>query len=177
MQTENPDGISASPCDNQILRWHAVIFGPDETLWEGGMFKLEFIFDEQYPNKAPKVKFVNEIFHPNVYADGSICLDILQKLWSPIYDVMAVLTSIRSLLADPNPKSPANAEAAKLFVEDKREYARRVQLVVQKSWQGLDGLDESDSESSSDDSDSSDDDDDDDAKGKQRVASSSSSSK
>lgn len=30
-----------------------------------------------------------------VYADGSICLDILQNQWSPIYDVAAVLTSIQ----------------------------------------------------------------------------------
>ena len=32
-----------------------------------------------------------------------------------MYDVWAILTSIRSLLNDPNPNSPANSEAAKLF--------------------------------------------------------------
>lgn len=46
-----------------------------------------------------------------VYADGGICLDILQNQWSPIYDVSAILTSIQSLLSDPNPNSPANSEA------------------------------------------------------------------
>ena len=30
-----------------------------------------------------------------VYADGSICLDILQNRWSPTYDVAAILTSIQ----------------------------------------------------------------------------------
>ena len=30
-----------------------------------------------------------------VYADGSICLDILQNKWSPTYDVSAILTSIQ----------------------------------------------------------------------------------
>ena len=30
-----------------------------------------------------------------VYADGSICLDILQNRWSPTYDVSAILTSIQ----------------------------------------------------------------------------------
>ncbi|KAI3810966.1 hypothetical protein L1987_20668 [Smallanthus sonchifolius] len=42
-----------------------------------------------------------------VYADGSICLDILQNQWSPIYDVPAILTSIQSLFCDLNPNSPA----------------------------------------------------------------------
>ena len=60
------------------------------------------------------------MYHPNVYADGGICLDILQKAWSPIYDVAAVLTSVQSLLSDPNPDSPANAEAARLYGENRR---------------------------------------------------------
>lgn len=69
----------------------------------GGTFKLLLEFSEEYPSKAPQVKFVSKIFHPNVYADGKICLDILQNQWSPIYDVAAILTSIQSLLSDPNP--------------------------------------------------------------------------
>lgn len=34
----------------------------------------------------------------SVYADGSICLDILQNQWSPIYDVAAILTSIQVIV-------------------------------------------------------------------------------
>ncbi|KAK8511775.1 hypothetical protein V6N12_000816 [Hibiscus sabdariffa] len=45
-------------------------------------------------------------------------------------DVSAILTSIQSLLCDPNPNSPANAEAAKMFTENKREYNRRVKEMV-----------------------------------------------
>jgi ubiquitin-conjugating enzyme E2 A len=65
-----------------------------------------------------------------VYADGSICIDILQKAWSPIYNVSAILTSIQSLLSDPNANSPANAEASKLYQEDRAEYNRRVKTSV-----------------------------------------------
>jgi ubiquitin-conjugating enzyme E2 A len=114
--------------------WHAVIFGPEDTPWEGGTFKLNLTFSEDYPNKAPVVKFESKMFHPNIYADGAICLDILQNQWSPIYDVSAVLTSIQSLLCDPNPNSPANSEAARLFSECKREYNKKVQEVVERSW-------------------------------------------
>ncbi|CAL5445229.1 unnamed protein product [Camellia sinensis] len=88
--------------------------------------------------------------------DGSICLDILQNQWSPIYDIAAILTSIQSLLCDPNPNpspnagfpffsfqsmlcdpnanSLANSEAALLFCENKREYNRRVREIVEQSW-------------------------------------------
>jgi len=47
------------------MTWQAVIFGPDDTIWEGAIFMLSMEFTEDYPNKAPNVKFLNKIFHPN----------------------------------------------------------------------------------------------------------------
>ncbi|RZB99484.1 Ubiquitin-conjugating enzyme E2 2 [Glycine soja] len=41
---------------------------------------------------------------------------------------------IRSLLCDPNPNSPANSEAARMFSENKREYNRKVREIVEQSW-------------------------------------------
>lgn len=134
LQKEPPPGISGTPSENNIMFWHAVIFGPEDTPWEGGTFKLTLQFTEDYPNKAPVVRFESKMFHPNIYADGGICLDILQNQWSPIYDVSAILTSIQSLLCDPNPNSPANSEAARLYTESRREYNRRVAEIVQESW-------------------------------------------
>ncbi|MBA0563468.1 hypothetical protein Golob_008445, partial [Gossypium lobatum] len=111
----------------------------DLFLSYSGTFKLTLQFTEDYPNKPPTVRFISRMFHPNsklqlFYADGSICLDILQNQWSPIYDVAAILTSIQSLLCDPNPNSPANSEAARMFSENKREYNRRVREIVEQSW-------------------------------------------
>lgn len=136
LQEDPPHGISGAPVHNDIMRWRAVIFGPEDSPWEGATFHLELAFGEDYPNKAPQVKFVSKLFHPNVYNDGKICLDILQTQWSPIYDISAILTSIQSLLTDPNPSSPANLEAARLYAENRREYNRRVQQCVEDSWEG-----------------------------------------
>jgi ubiquitin-conjugating enzyme E2 A len=142
LQKDPPGGIQATPLDNNVMVWQAVILGPDDTVWEGGIFKLLLEFTEDYPNKSPAVKFVSRIFHPNVYADGKICLDILQNQWSPIYDVGAILTSIQSLLCDPNPASPANAEASQLYERDRREYNQRVKQIVEESLAEIEGDEE-----------------------------------
>ncbi|KAL8450875.1 hypothetical protein Emag_002981 [Eimeria magna] len=95
LQSDPPYGVSGAPVQNDIMRWHAVIFGPEDTPWEGGTFQLELRFSNDYPNKPPHVRFLSKLFHPNVYNDGNICLDILQTQWSPIYDISAILTSIQ----------------------------------------------------------------------------------
>ena len=134
MQDDNTqDGIQATPSDDSLFEWDAVIFGPEDTIWDGGIFQLHLEFSEEYPNKPPKVKFLNEMFHPNIYNDGSICLDILQNMWSPVYDVSSILTSIQSLLCDPNVNSPANNIAANMYSNNYQEYVWRVKQVVEKS--------------------------------------------
>lgn len=132
---QDPTGsISASPLPDDIMRWNAVIIGPESTPFEDGTFKLVIQFDEQYPTKPPSVKFVSEMFHPNVYQSGELCLDILQNRWSPTFDVSTILTSIQSLLNDPNTASPANAEAANMFKDHRTQYCQRVKETVEKSW-------------------------------------------
>jgi ubiquitin-conjugating enzyme E2 A len=137
IKTEPPDGCRASPhSEDNLFVWSATIFGPDETAWEGGVFSLRMTFGEQYPEKPPRVRFTSEVFHPNVYSDGTLCMDIIQDQWSPIHNVCTLLTSIQSLLTDPNPSSPANQEAAQLFTEDKSSYNRKVRRLAQKTIEG-----------------------------------------
>jgi len=134
LQEDPPMGVSGAPTEDNILKWDAIIFGPDDTPFEGGTFKLTMEFTDKYPHDAPKVKFVTKLFHPNIYQDGSICLDILSDKWSPTFDISITLHSIQSLLDDPNPHSPANSLAAELFMTNKSEYIRRVASSVEKSW-------------------------------------------
>ena len=99
----------------------------------GGIFSLRLTFPDQYPDRPPRVRFTCDIFHPNVYPDGSICLDIIQDLWKPIYTVDMLLTSIQSLLTDPNVSSPANVDAARLYRSDMKQYKRRVRRMAAKT--------------------------------------------
>uniref|UniRef100_A0A6B2LP87 UBC core domain-containing protein n=1 Tax=Arcella intermedia TaxID=1963864 RepID=A0A6B2LP87_9EUKA len=128
------EGASAAPAnEDDLFAWDATIFGPEECIWEGGIFPLKLVFSEDYPSRPPKVRFTFPVFHPNVYGDGTLCLDIIQDKWKPIYNVSTILISIRSLLTDPNIDSPANPTAAALFRDNPKEYKKRVRQCVERS--------------------------------------------
>jgi ubiquitin-protein ligase len=40
LQEDPPAGVSGAPGENNIMVWNAVIFGPDETPFADGTFKL-----------------------------------------------------------------------------------------------------------------------------------------
>ncbi|KAK8797151.1 hypothetical protein WA158_004361 [Blastocystis sp. Blastoise] len=133
-ESNPPPGISVILDENNIMKWKACIIGPDDTPFEGGTFFLDIEFTDDYPNTPPHIKFQSKMYHPNIYPDGKICLDILQNRWSPVYDTAAVLTSIQSLLNDPNPDSPANVTASEIYVNNKEEYVKHVKETVEQSW-------------------------------------------
>jgi len=58
-------GVFASPQENNMMLWEAIIFGPEDTIWDGGCFKLFLEFTEEYPIKPPNIKFRSQMFHPN----------------------------------------------------------------------------------------------------------------
>lgn len=49
------ESFSATPITEDLMEWEAAIFGPDDTMWEGGIFELKLIFSEEYPNEAPEI--------------------------------------------------------------------------------------------------------------------------
>lgn len=40
-----------------LKKWDCGVPGKEKTLWEGGLFKLELTFPDEYPTKPPKCKF------------------------------------------------------------------------------------------------------------------------
>lgn len=83
-------------------------------------------------------KFNPPLFHPNVYPSGTVCLSILneEEGWKPAITVKQIALGVQDLLDNPNPESPAQAEAYNLFKKDRTEYERRVRRVVKENAPG-----------------------------------------
>ena len=97
-----------------------MIMGPGESPYQGGVFFLDIVFPPDYPFKPPKCTFKTKVYHPNINANGGICLDILKNQWSPALTTTKVLLSISSLLSDPNPDDPLVGEIAALYKQNKQ---------------------------------------------------------
>ena len=128
LRKDAPDNCSAGPVGDNIYKWDAMIMGPEDSPYHGGMFKLEIHFPTDYPFKPPKVLFVTKIYHPNVSTNGAICLDILKDQWSPALTVGKVLLSICSLLTDANPKDPLMPDIAEQYERDREGFDNTARL-------------------------------------------------
>jgi len=59
--------------------WKGYILGPEDTVYQGGVYQIDIQLPPEYPYKPPKMKFETKIWHPNISSQtGAICLDILK---------------------------------------------------------------------------------------------------
>lgn len=118
LQKDPTDGIKIK-VDSEIPKYlHIWLDGAPDTLYEGGVFELEYYMPRGYPLVPPKVRFLTKIYHPNIDKIGRICLDILKDMWSPALQVRTVLLSIQALMSEPELNDPLDEEIATVFRKD-----------------------------------------------------------
>lgn len=115
--------------DNEL---EIVIPGPVDTPYKRGRFKIYIKLPPEYPYKSPSVGFGTRIFHPNIdEKSGSVCLDVLNQYWSPLFDCTNVVQSfIPLLLRYPNASDPLNPDAASVLLKSKEKFEEVVERHV-----------------------------------------------
>jgi len=133
--------------DGALFKWSvAIMVVNEDSVFNGGYFKAEMGFTNNYPYEPPSFKFVNPIYHPNIYPDGRVCISILHppgedamsgesatERWSPLQGVDSVLRSILLLLDSPETSSPANVDAGVMFRNDHAAYVQKAVESVETS--------------------------------------------
>jgi len=138
--------------EDNIFEWEVSLFGPPDTLYQGGYFKANMKFPADYPYSPPSVRFITKVWHPNVYENGDLCISILHppvddpqsgelpcERWNPTQNVRTILLSVVSLLNEPNTFSPANVDASVMYRRWKdskgkdKEYEHIIRKQVQSS--------------------------------------------
>ncbi|XP_077903874.1 ubiquitin-conjugating enzyme E2 R2 isoform X3 [Ictidomys tridecemlineatus] len=100
LQEEPVEGFRITLVDeSDLYNWEVAIFGPPNTLYEGGYFKFSadtkslyvvlrmepgphtcqahIKFPIDYPYSPPTFRFLTKMWHPNIYENGDVCISIL----------------------------------------------------------------------------------------------------
>lgn len=125
------ENISVGPVTDKygkqnFFHWIGTIIGPVDTPFQGGIFKVDITIGKEYPFKAPKIKFITKMYHPNINEKGAICLDILKNKWTASLTIYKTVLSICTLLNDPNPSDPLVEHIANLYNRDRKAYEKKV---------------------------------------------------
>ncbi|TVY22180.1 Ubiquitin-conjugating enzyme E2 [Lachnellula hyalina] len=146
------EAFANKPCVQCTQEFYVRFKGPEETPFQGGLWKVHVELPDAYPYKSPSIGFVNRIFHPNIdELSGSVCLDVINQTWSPMFDMINIFeVFLPQLLRYPNPTDPLNGEAAALLMREPKAYEAKVKEYVIK-YASKDAADEAGAESDDDD--------------------------
>jgi len=124
--------------------WNVLLFGPTDTIYEGGIFKCKIKFSNNYPIKSPEL-YLLDIIHPNVFNNGKVCMSILHdgqdeynyesisERWNPSHSINSILMSLLLILTEPNLLSPANVDALGLWKNNFDEYKKQIYEYISKN--------------------------------------------
>lgn len=120
-----PQGIFVKSFEDRMDLFSAMIQGPKDTPYEGGIFFFDIYLPKNYPKTPPKLHYIS--FHdvmdktplnPNLYINGKVCMSILGTWkYGPNWDsnnstLLQVLVSIQGLVLTKEPfwNEPGNLE-------------------------------------------------------------------
>mmetsp|Transcript_30394 Transcript_30394/g.69970 ORF Transcript_30394/g.69970 Transcript_30394/m.69970 type:complete len:188 (+) Transcript_30394:80-643(+) len=135
--------IERLACEDCVEAWRAVIVGPANTPYAGGMYEMDICFPENYPYEQPALRFNTPIYHVNVdLVTGEICCSDFQ--WAPASKISHLLEVITAMLHVPDATPtlgeddfkklnlPPEKEIIRLFHMDRDTYDLAAQQWTEK---------------------------------------------
>ncbi|KAF6039345.1 UBE2J2 [Bugula neritina] len=89
---------------DNILEWHYVVAGPENSPYQGGYYHGKLVFPQQYPFKPPSILMMT----PNgrFKCNTRLCLSISDfhpDTWNPAWSVSTILTGLLSFMLEDQP--------------------------------------------------------------------------
>ena len=134
-------GVSVGLVNDNLFEWQATMIGPADSSFRNGLFLLRIKFPDNYPQKAPEVRFITPIYHVNVNPHvpknggseslGHVCISTL-NWWRPEYKMREVLTNIFALFYLGNPDSPYGLDRAQEMRDNPALYEEKIKYFTKK---------------------------------------------
>uniref|UniRef100_A0A182JUD1 Ubiquitin-conjugating enzyme E2 J2 n=1 Tax=Anopheles christyi TaxID=43041 RepID=A0A182JUD1_9DIPT len=114
--------ITAEPLPSNILEWHYVIKGPEDSPYYGGYYHGTLLFTKEFPFKPPSIYMTtpNGRFKTN----KRLCLSISDfhpDTWNPAWSVATILTGLLSFMLESTP----TMGSCETTPAEKRRYAQQ----------------------------------------------------
>lgn len=93
--------IHAEPLPSNILEWHYVITGPQNTPYLDGYYHGTLVFTQQYPFKPPSIYMLTP--SGRFQTNRRLCLSISDyhpDEWNPAWSVSSILTGLLSFMLE-----------------------------------------------------------------------------
>ncbi|CAF0964222.1 unnamed protein product [Adineta ricciae] len=119
--------LDKSPVDDPSSN---VILGrilPKSNIYNQAAFQIEIKLPAEYPFKAPELRFVTPIYHPNVDEKGKICVDLINtsETFKPTTPLTDVVKAVANLIDSPNIDHALNPEIAAEYTQNKSTFERK----------------------------------------------------
>ena len=119
-------GIYYSHSEDNLLEGHALIFGPEDTIYANGCYFFKFSYPTDYPFTPPKVTYLTNNgstrFNPNLYRNGKVCISLLNtwkgEQWTSCQTISTILLTLTTLFHNkPLLNEPGISEQHKHFTQ------------------------------------------------------------
>lgn len=126
LQNDDTPDFTAAPTEDNLFEWHFTLRGPQDTVFEKGLYHGKLTLPSEYPFKAPHVIFLTPNGRWSV--DTKVCVTFTgfhEESWQPAWGIRTALLGIQALMTSKKDEAgygaaSMNDEGRKLLAEKSR---------------------------------------------------------